>query len=281
VLGEHGRLVLNADDALLIELAARLSANVSWFSASAEHGALDEHVRCGGDAATVRDGRAMLHRDGVWHELGDVSAMPITLGGAAPHNTQNVLGAALLATALGIPVDAIRDTLASFGASPRDNPGRLQVYRLGDVTVLVDYAHNPDGLAALCETAKAIPSKRRLLLLGQAGNRDDEQIRALARSAWSVTPFDRIIVKEETELLRGRTAGDVPGLLVDELARLGVPKNSVEVAPSELEALKRAFAWARHGDLLVCPIHVDKATVLAWLGILNASGWTVGSPLPE
>ncbi|MEP7002012.1 MAG: Mur ligase family protein [bacterium] len=281
VLGAEGTLVLNADDALLPELAARLSVHIAWFSASAEHRALDEHVRCGGDAATVRAGHAMLHCRGEWHQLGEVTAMPITLGGAAPHNTQNILGAALLASALGIPVDAIRKTLASFGASPRDNPGRLQVYHFGDVTVLVDYAHNPDGLAALCETAKAIPAKRRLLLLGQAGNRDDEQIRALARAAWNVTPFDRIIVKEETELLRGRTAGDVPRLLVDELARHGVPTSSVEVAPSELTALQRAFAWAQDGDLLVCPIHVDKATVLAWLGRLTASGWSVGLPLPD
>ncbi|MEO8624327.1 MAG: Mur ligase family protein, partial [bacterium] len=276
VLDAEGHLVLNADDALLLELAARLSVNVSWFSTSADHRALDEHVRCGGDAATVRDGRVMLHRNRAWHELGDVTAMPITLGGAAPHNTQNILGAALLASALGIPVDAIRETLASFGASPHDNPGRLQMYRFGDVTVLVDYAHNPDGLAALCETAKAIPSTRRLLLLGQAGNRDDEQIRALARAAWSVTPFDRIIVKEETELLRGRTSGEVPRLLIDELARLGAPNDSVAVAPSELAALQRAFAWAQDGDLLVCPIHIDKASVLAWLGRLNASGWSVG-----
>jgi UDP-N-acetylmuramyl tripeptide synthase len=281
VLGKDAQLVLNADDALLVELATRIAATPIWFSMTPEHPILTERVRAGGDAATVRDDRVMLHRDGVWHDLGDVNAMPITLRGAAPHNTQNLLGAVLLATALRIPVAAIRETLARFGDSTLDNPGRLQTYRFGGVTVLVDYAHNPDGLAALCETARAIPAERRLLLLGQAGNRDDEQIRALARAAWDVMPFERVIVKEELALLRGRAAGDVPGILLDELARLGVPSDRVELASSELAAMRRAFEWAREGDLLICPIHVDKETVLAWLGRLNEAGWRAGAPLPE
>ena len=280
VLDGAGRLVLNADDALLVELAARVTANVSWFSVSPAHAALDAHVRAGGDAATVHDRRAILHRDGARYDLGDVTAMPITLRGAAPHNIANILGAALLGSALGIPVAAIRATLATFGASAEDNPGRLQVYRFGGVTVLVDYAHNPDGLAALCDTAKAMPSQRRLLLLGQAGNRDDEQIRALVRAAWSVLSFDRVIVKEETDLLRGRAVGDVPRILVNELARLGVPAQDVDVAPSELAAMQRAFEWAQDGDLLVCPIHIDKQDVLAWLGTLTDAGWRAGSDVP-
>ena len=281
VLGAAGRLVLNADDVLLVELAGRLAANVSWFSISPEHPALDTHVRAGGDAATVHDGRVILHGDGVWVDLGDVTAMPITLRGAAPHNVQNILGAALLGTALRIPVDAIRETLATFGASAQDNPGRLQLHRFGGLTVLVDYAHNPDGLAALCETANSLPARRRLLLLGQAGNRDDEQIRALARAAWSVMPFDKVIVKEEIALLRGRSAGEIPDILVNELARLGVAPQDVEIAPSELAAMRRAFEWAEDGDQLVCPIHVDKTAVLAWLGRLADSGWRARAALPE
>ena len=281
VLGARGQLVLNADDALLCELAARVRANVSWFSTAPANAAVDAHVRAGGAAATVQEGRAMLRRDGAWHDLGDVNDMPLTLRGAAPHNIANILGAALLASVLGVPVQAIRAALATFGAAADDNPGRLQVYPIGGVTVLIDYAHNPDGLAALCETAKALPSRRRLLLLGQAGNRDDEQIRALARAAWGVTPFDRVIVKEERALLRGRAPGEVPRLLVDELDRLGVRPDDVDVAPSELEALRLAFAWALEGDLLVCPIHIDKAEVRAWLDRLATSGWRVGAPLPD
>jgi cyanophycin synthetase len=277
----HGTLVLNADDPLLVEIAPSLKVRLAWFSTSPEHPALDAHVLEGGDAATLHDGRVMLHRDDVWHDLGAISAMPLTLNGTATHTIENVLGASLLASETGVPTACIRDTLATFGAAPDDNPGRLQVYRFGGVTVLVDYAHNPDGLAALCETAKEMPATRRLVILGQAGNRDDEQLRALARAAWGVIPFDRVIVKEMLTMLRGRQAGEIPAILTDELSRLGVPSDRVDVAPSELEAVRRAFGWARDGDLLVCPVHIDKKGVLAWLKQLTDAGWVAGRPLPS
>jgi cyanophycin synthetase len=279
-LGADGCVVLNADDPLLVDLAARVAVRVAWFSAKPEHLALDAHVSAGGDAATVRDGRMMLHLSGVCHDLGAVDAMPVTLHGTAMHNIENALGAAVLASGIDIPVEAIRDTLAAFGQLPQDNPGRLQVYRFEGVTVLVDYAHNPNGLAALCVAANAIPAKRRLLLLGQAGNRNDEELRGLARAAWSVTTFDKVIIKEMQTMLRGRAVGDTPRVLIDELSRLGVPSDRVEVAPSEFDALRRAFEWALDGDLLVCPIHVEKAIVLPWLAQLVASRWTAGAPLP-
>ena len=276
-----GPLVLNAADPLLIDLSERHGGAVVWFSALNDVAVMDAHVDAGGDAAVLRNGRAMLHRAGEWHDLGNVREMPLTLSGTAPHNIENLLGAALLASVLGIPVHAIRSTMAVFGATVADNPGRLQVHRYGAMTVLVDYAHNPDGLAALCQTARATPRQRTVLLLGQAGNRDDAEIRALARSAMAVLSFDLVIVKEELALLRGREPGDVPRVLADELLRLGVPSDRIELVPSELDGVKRAFAWAEDGDLLVCPIHAEKVEVLAWLTRLTSSGWRAGDLLPD
>ncbi len=281
VLSSEGCLVLNADDPRLLAVAAHSSARLALFAASPIHAALDQHVAQGGDAAVVREDGVMLHHAGAWHDLGRVQDMPITMRGAAPHNVENILGAALLASAIGVPVDAIRSALATFGASSRDNPGRLQRYEFGGLVVLVDYAHNPDGLAALCETARSIPANRRLLLLGQAGNRDDEEIRDLVRVAVRRLPFDHVIIKEELKLLRGRAEGDVPRILRDELDRLGVSGERVETTPDEVTAMRRAFEWSRTGDLLVCPIHVDKSDVLAWLGRVADRGWTPGTPVPD
>ena len=281
-LSADGCLVLNADDPLLLAVAGRTALRVALFSASPTHGELNAHVERGGDAAVVRDeGTILLRRDAAWHDLGRVDDMPLTMHGAAPHNIQNILGAALLASQLGATIDGIRSALATFGASNRDNPGRLQRYGFGGITVLVDYAHNPDGLAALCETARSMPAARRLLLLGQAGNRDDEEIRDLARVAMRLLPFDHVIIKEELKLLRGRREGDVPRILRDELDRLGVPSERVETTRDELLAMRRAFAWARAGDLLVCPIHVDKTEVIEWLGRVAVAGWIPGAAVPD
>ena len=78
----------------------------------------------------------------------------------------------------------VRAGLRAFGAGARDNPGRLELFAVGGATVVVDYAHNPDGLRALHAATAAIRARRRLLLLGQAGDRDDSALDALARAAW-------------------------------------------------------------------------------------------------
>jgi UDP-N-acetylmuramyl tripeptide synthase len=285
-IGTGGRLVLNADDPTLRAFGEQLvlegsSVPLAWFSTQPDDTVIKWHVARGGDAAVVRDGRVMLHTTGAWRDLGDVTAIPITLGGTAPHNISNAVGAALVAAASGVPVDAIRTTLANFGAAPTDNPGRLQIFRFGGATVLVDYAHNPDGIAALCRTAATMPATRRLLVLGQAGNRDDDLLRALARTAYGLIRFDHVVLKEMTRMLRGRTAGDITRVLGDELRRAGMSPDQIENAASEPEAVRRAFAWARSGDLILCPVHAERDVVMAWIDRVRAVNWVPGMPLPD
>ena len=280
-LDVDGCLVLNADDETLVAIAPSLAVTLAWFSMNEPTAALGEHFANGGDGATLRDGHIWLHKQRTWHDLGAVAEMPLTLGGAATHNIANLLGASMLAATVGVPLPAIRATLRSFGAHASDNPGRLQIQRFGGITVLVDYAHNPEGLAALCRTALTIPATRRVLLLGQAGDRDDAQLRALVRAAWDVIAFDRVIIKEMVPMLRGRALGALPGIFADELSRLGAPPDRVEIAASEFDAIHDAFAWAANGDVLVCPVHVEKTRILAWLAALRARDWRPGAPLPE
>ena len=280
-VGAHGTLVLNADDPHLVSLGERVNVPLAWFSVTPAHRAVDAHVARGGAAAMVRGGHLWLHSANQRYDLGAVADMPLTLNGVAPYNVANIAGASVLAAVMGVPIAAIRSTVLQFGAARSDNPGRLQLSRFGSTTVFVDYAHNPDGLAALCRAAASMPAKRRLLVLGQAGNRDDAQLRALVRAAWDVTTFDHVIIKELPTMLRGRPLGQIPGIFADELRRLGVLDAHVEVAPGELDAVTRAMAWAQEGDVLVCPVHVEKGAVLEWLARLGAVRWQPGTHLPE
>jgi UDP-N-acetylmuramyl tripeptide synthase len=280
-------LALNADDPTLVALANRLSVPVVWFAiAPASDASADartrvhDGVRESGYGVLVEEGRLRVCIARHWHDVGDVREMPITLNGAATHNIANAASATLVAALAGLPIDAIRSTLATFGADARDNPGRLMVRRLGEVTLLLDYAHNPDGIASLCRTAAAMPAPRRLLLLGQAGNRDDRQLRALAASAWHTQPFDRVIIKEMDVMRRGRAPGEIPAILRDGLLVAGAPAEHVVVAPSELQGVRDALQWAQPGDLLVLGIHVSRALVLSLLDVLERRGWRAGEELP-
>jgi cyanophycin synthetase len=137
--------------------------------------------------------------------------------------------------------------------------------------VLVDFAHNPHGMAALGDLARALRGPGRVLVaLGQAGDRDDASIRELARAAHALTP-DHVIVKEMDKYRRGRAPGEVPALIVGELRRLGLPAEAISTAPDDMGALRLALRWGRPGDLLLVTIHVDQGPALELLGSLTPS----------
>ncbi|MEJ7746011.1 MAG: Mur ligase family protein [Luteimonas sp.] len=277
-----GLLVLNADDDVLTRQADDMTCPIGWFSLEAGHPRLTAHRENSGATCAPRDGHLFLHRDGSEHDLGIVADMPLSFGGHAAYNVANLAAAALGATALGIPADTIAETLRHFGEAPGDNPGRMQRWTLGGVRVVLDYAHNVDGLQVLMKSADAARGEGRLaLVLGHAGNREDDDYRALAAIAAEYRP-DLIVLKDIDDYLRGREPGEIAGIMREALLKHGVPESSIAIELDETRAALDTLLWARSGDLLVLPIHSttarDKLTAL--LDGLQQQGWQPGSPLP-
>ena len=185
------------------------------------------------------DARELICRD---HEI------PISLNGAARHNVANAMGAAAFCWSLGISLSDIRNGLMSM--SQDDNPGRGNVYDVNGYTVVVDFAHNPEALQALLDMANRLPSKRKALCFGQAGDRPDDLIRELARAAWE-SGLDKVIVSELAKYHRGREEGAVYGVIRDELISCGAAPEQVEHRMEEIESLDAAMQWAEPGDLIV------------------------------
>jgi cyanophycin synthetase len=205
--------------------------------------------------------------------------VPAAVNGAARHNVANALAALAAADVMGVPAEPMARALSRFGRTVDDNAGRANLIELGGVGLLIDYAHNPHGMAALARMAGALPARRRLVLLGQAGDRSDESIRALVRTALALRP-DRVVLKEMDRYLRGRPAGEVSAIMADELARHGLPDAAVSRAATEVAAVRDALAWAREGDLLLLTVHQDRPLVLALIEALRAARWRAGEPLP-
>ena len=268
VISSAGRLVLNADDAVLHQAGRALSKPVAWFGLDADMTG-EAALASGHESATIIDGHFVLRRGQERVELLRVNEAPVTLGGSAVHNVANALAASLAAWCLGCSPDAVRQALATFGERNTDNPGRASLFDVGGVRVLLDYAHNPHGMQALAAIARALPGGRRGLVIGQAGNRDDESIRGLARSAWPIG-IDHVVVKEMEAYRRGRPVGEIPGILADEFRHLGLPPESIEYGESEVDAVTRALDWARPGDLLVLTVHSTRAAVLELLASRGA-----------
>jgi UDP-N-acetylmuramyl tripeptide synthase len=275
VVPPSGLLVLNADDATLRARATGLVMRfggcppLGWFARDADDVLLVRHRGAGGATCGVRAGRLLLARDGIEHDLGPVAGMPIAVGGRAAYNVANLAAAALAAAAMGVTPETIAGVFAVFGMDARDNPGRLMRFEMGGVHVIVDYAHNPEGLRGLLEVAETLrEGQGRLgLLLGHAGNREDADIERLAMTAAQFAP-SLVVVKELEGYLRGRQPGEVPRILRDALLRAGLPAEALTQRSTEVEAARCALEWARPGDVLVLPVHglAAREVVLAMMG---------------
>jgi cyanophycin synthetase len=306
VVAPGGLLVLNADDSLLRTKVSGLAARygrcpaLGWFALDADLPLLKDHRSAGGSTCGVRDGRLHAFHDGSEHDLGSVAAMPLTVDGSATYNIANLAGAALAALALGVTPTEIASVFTSFGAKASDNLGRMMRFDIDGVQVVLDYAHNADGLRGLLHVAEHLrataanaagttgtptrstpaatttPSAaaaagtrgRLALLLGHAGNRQNEDIEDLARIAAEFKP-DLVVVKENEGHLRGREQGEVPRIIRAALLRAGLPDSAVPLRMSEVEAARCALDWARPGDVVLLLVHSPAARteVLAMLRV--------------
>jgi len=261
---DGGTLVLNADDQVLMAAAAGLphvaASRVALFADAEDRPSLVALRARGGSTCAVHDDRLVLHEGGRDHILGALADMPLTAAGAAPYNVGNIAAAVLAAVAMGLPIEPMTATLLRFGANPLDNPGRLERWRHGGALVLMDYAHNPDALDRLLTTARAMHPRRLFLLLGQAGNRGDDAIADLARTAARFSP-DRVVIKELPLMLRGRESGDVSARLAAALQSAGFPAACLALIPDEEEASRSLLAAAGPGDVVVLPVHTRAVRV--------------------
>lgn len=265
-------VVLNADDPVVLRMSQELDRELVWFTLNADSLVLAHHMAGGGRGAWLENGALWICHGTQRERLLHVDDVPITFGGAARYNVANALAAAAIAERLGFTLDEIRAGLRGFESDHHANPGRMNRFEFGGVQAIVDFAHNPHGFEALFELVGRIPAQRLLVLLGQAGDRDEASIREMVRITADSRP-DLIVIKELTEHLRGRELGEIPALIESELRALGVPEDRFVHSASELEAVDRALAWARPGDLLLLLTHDKRDEVLQRLIALEqASG---------
>jgi cyanophycin synthetase len=266
VVTPDGLLVMNADDSLLRAKALGLAERfgklppLGWFALDADLPFLSQHKARGGATCGVRGGRLTLSQGGTDHDLGSIAKMPLTVDASATYNIANLAAAALAAVALGIAPATVAEVFGRFGANPGDNVGRMMRFEIGGVRILVDYAHNREGLRGLLQVAGHLrgPGGRLGMMLGHAGNRRDREIEELARVAADFHP-SLIVVKENEDQLRGREPGEVPRLIRAALIRAGLPEAALPVRMSEIEAARCAMEWARPGDVLALPVHSPSA----------------------
>ncbi|MCH8126422.1 Mur ligase [candidate division KSB1 bacterium] len=263
-LNSNGKLVLNADDEGIVRHAKTVKTPICWFSLDENNPVIIDHLNNGGCVCTIKDNQMIYQSISGQEKIVPINNIPIAMNGASKHNTANCLGAIGLAKSLQINRFAIVEGLTSFRGDLKDNPGRGNLFEINGAKIMIDFAHNVHGMSAIVDTVSSIPAHRRLLLMGQAGDRTDEEIRALTQIAWQIHP-DRIVLTDLPVYLRGREEGEVPMIIQKELIRLGSSAASIILTKTPLDGVKEAIDWAQEGDLLLLLILAQRNEVFEYL----------------
>jgi cyanophycin synthetase len=262
-----GTAVLNADDELVAEMRTHCSGAVILFSMRDDNELVDRWVRRGRKAFVIQPqpggGEMMVLREGRRNtQIGWVHLLPATFEGRARANVQNALAAAAAAHAAGAHLHDIRQGLRSFHSSFHEAPGRMNLFELHGVKVIVDYAHNPHGLAMAGDFVGRLTAPgtngpqpgRRIAVIATPGDRRDEDMRELGRVAANL--FDAVIVREDANP-RGRRRGEIAGHVMEGIKKATASRvQSAEIIIEEGPAIDAALDRAQSGDVvLLC---VDK-----------------------
>ncbi len=247
--------ILNADDPWAQTVAGGFdSAELYTYAVNAE-----------GASYTAQD--IQLRADGVTFRLcGNGEEAPLHLPIPGMFSVYNALASAACLLTLGFPFEQV---VKAF-AHTQGVKGRAEVVPTNrDFTMVIDYAHTPDGLDNICRTLKECAKGRLLVLFGCGGDRDKGKRPKMA--AMAAKYGDVVIVTSDNP----RTE-DPQAILRDVTA--GLPSDCEHIV---IENRIEAISWAMHhaypGDTVLLAgkghetyqilkdgvIHLDEREVIA------------------
>lgn len=274
-------VVLNGDDARCVAMApASPAARLCYVSAAPDNPLVEAHAAGGGMAVTLRPAAAgptiALHEGGAVRDLLPASELPLAMGGRAMHNVANALFATAIARALGTAPEDIRRGLMALGPGHADTPGRLDLFEQLPFTVVVDFAHNRQKLAAASAFIRQLPcAGRRIVAFAAPGNRTDAQVREFAESA-AASAYDHYVCYRRDDR-RGRGDDEIPRLLRDGLLAAGIPAEAISAIPDEVAAIDACLRMAGPGDV-VALLYTDHERT--WKLLAAARDGTAGERPP-
>ncbi len=112
----------------------------------------------------------------------DISEITVPLLGQ--FNIYNTLAAIAVARSLSVPMEIIRKSLSSL----KEVSGRFNIIK-SDITVIIDYAHTPDGLENLLKATKTVEGARTITVFGCGGDRDKLKRPLMGRIAGMYSDF--------------------------------------------------------------------------------------------
>lgn len=241
-----GWVILNADNKHCVKIGQDVRCNLAYFTMDEKNPVVKEHCRKGGVAAVYENGYITIKKGNWKIRIEKVTHIPLTFNGTVSFMTQNVLAASLATFVWGFKIEDIRLSLETFIPSAALTPGRMNIFELKDFKIMVDFAHNPDGLRGIKDFLGTLDIKHNTGIISGTGDRRDEDLREIGRI--SAQMFDDVIICQE-KYLRGRKQENMVGLLSEGLREIK-PNIEIQVINDGRKAFDYSVKHIKPGGFL-------------------------------
>ncbi len=154
-------------------------------------------------------------------------------------NLINALAAAAAGLASGVDIDNV---VRGLQTTP-PVPGRLNYVECGQpFAVYVDYAHSPDAIERLCETARELSQGKLLLLFGCGGDRDKGKRPLMGKAA--TTGSDYCVVTSDNP------RSEEPDAIIEDI-KPGLKGDQYDIIPDRSAAIEAVLKKAEPGDVVL------------------------------
>ena len=221
--------IINADDDYTERLLSGLTCKTVTYSTSS-------------DNATYTAKNINYRADGLEYELvgyNTIRRMRIKTGGK--FTVYNSMAATICAMELGFSLNDAAEALAKLEGVK----GRAEVVPCEkDFTIIIDYAHTPDGLKNILSTFKECKKNRVIALFGCGGNRDKTKRPIMGSIASRYADF--VIITSDNPRNENPTE-----IINDILVGLDGSPTPYKVIENRVEAIKYAIKIAQSDDIIV------------------------------
>ncbi|MBS3817777.1 MAG: cyanophycin synthetase, partial [Candidatus Thermoplasmatota archaeon] len=257
---EDGACVINANDDFA-EKAMEKARGLPVLFGYETNELMREYRKIGGIVFTVDAEKLIMYEEGKRKEIMEINEIPFIIGDVKML-LEDALAASAAAYSSGISTDLIREGLKTFEMNSEMNPGRLNTYDYNGSKIILDYAHNVDGLEALGEFIDAVPGERTIASFTVPGDREDDFIMQCGRE--SARWFDVLVCTENPRVMRGRENGEIAEMLARGVGRDG-GKVPITI-PNRERAIRFLLENSKNYDkLVIADLDIDEEELMSFI----------------
>jgi cyanophycin synthetase len=248
---EGGSIIANADDPTVMSIVhsdkiKSISRKIVLFSMSENNFELQNHRYNKGTCYWLESQKLFQSINGQTQYIVDVKDIPITLKGTVKFQISNIMASLAAGVAMGFDLHTSVQTIKAF-QSNQNNLGRMNMYKVHDSCVILDYGHNPDAIAAIGDILQQYQGFETVVIFGLPGDRSDDLIRQSTKKI--AENFNRIVIREDFDL-RGRKSGELAAIISDELQK-NYKNTKYEVILNTNEAIEKTLQNANKKQIIV------------------------------